>query len=393
MHDTFDFDAIIDRRAVPALKWHPMVLGEDGTDLFPAGVADMDFRAPPVVRDALQARLEHGVFGYEAWPKTLVPALINWLGQRHGWQVEKQQILRAPNVLNVLSLATNVFTNPGDGIIIQPPVFFDFHDIIHENHREILNNPLLFANGRYEIDFAGLAEIAARPNARMLYLCNPHNPVGRVWSHAELAEIDRICRAHDVLVVADEIHGDITFSGHKYTPFASLSDATAANTIAVTSPAKAFNIAACCQAFAIIPDPERRKLWQTESSRLNCNKNNAFSSAAMVAAYAQGAPWLDAVREYLAENLATLRARIAAMDRVDLVEPEGTFLAWIDFRALGLSPDALTQFLRAQAGWAVTRGQSFGIEGAGFARFNFACPHSRLVGALDQLEAALRKAF
>ncbi|HHB81428.1 MAG TPA: aminotransferase class I/II-fold pyridoxal phosphate-dependent enzyme, partial [Aliiroseovarius sp.] len=227
----FDFDEVIDRRAVPALKWHRMVLGQGGEDLFPAGVADMDFRAPPVVRDALQARLEHGILGYETWPAALVPALPRWLATHHGWEVAPEHILRAPNVLNVLSIAISVFSAPGDGVIIQPPVFFDFEDVIHENHREVLHNPLLFENGRYRPDFEGLEKLAARPEARLLFLCNPHNPVGRVWSREELSAIDRICRAHDVLVIADEIHADITFSGHAYTPFASLGPAAAANCI------------------------------------------------------------------------------------------------------------------------------------------------------------------
>ncbi len=389
MTEAFDFDEAIDRRAVPALKWHRMVLGDGGEGLFPAGVADMDFRAAPVVRAAMQARLQHGVFGYEAWPDTLLPALTGWLQARHGWEVAPGHVLRAPNVLNVLSIATAVFSAPGEEVIIQPPVFFDFEDVIGENHRKVLHNPLLFENGRYRMDLAGLETLAARPEARILYLCNPHNPVGRVWSRAELDAVDRICRAHDVLVVADEIHGDITFAPHAYTPFASLGPAAAANCISAISPAKAFNIAACCQAFAVVADEARRKAYQAESSRRNANKNNAFASAAMVAAYSEGAPWLDAARAYLADNLALLRQRLAPLPGVTLIEPEGTFLAWLDFRALGLEPAALTAFLRERAGWAVTRGEAFGPGGAGFARFNFACPRMRLAGALDQLEAAL----
>ncbi len=384
-----EFDEVIDRRAVPALKWHRAVLGEGGEKLFAAGVADMDFRAAPVIRQALQARLAHGVFGYEAWPDALVEALTGWLAARHGWQVAPEQVLRAPNVLNILSIVAATFTAPGDGIIIQPPVFFDFADVIRENRREILTNPLLFENGRYRPDLAGLERLAARKEARMLFLCNPHNPVGRAWSREELGEIDRICRAHGVLVVADEIHADITLAGHVHTPFASLGPGAAANCISAVSPAKAFNIAACCQAFAIIPDAARRQRYQAESSRMNANKNNAFSSAAMVAAYREGAPWLAAVRAYLGQNLVLLRTRIAAMEGVELVEPEATFLAWLDFRALGLTPEALTAFLRREAGWAVTRGEAFGPEGAGFARFNFACPRSRLEAALERLQAAL----
>ena len=290
----FDFDEEIDRRAVPALKHHRRVLGADGMDLFPGGVADMDFRVAPCITQAISHRAAHGVFGYEAVPDGLLPALTGWLAARHGWQVDPDHILRAPNVLNALAMAVNLFSDPGEGIIVQPPVFFDFADIIAENGRRMVENPLILREGRYEMDFDGLARVAADPGTRMIFLCNPHNPVGRVWTRDELTRLGAICRAHDVLVVADEIHGDITFAGHRYTPFASLSDADAQNAITCLSPAKSFNIAACCAAFTVVPDAARRAAFQAENSRLTVNKNNAFASAAMEAAYAGGGPWLDA---------------------------------------------------------------------------------------------------
>ncbi|VAW03051.1 Cystathionine beta-lyase [hydrothermal vent metagenome] len=385
----FDFDKEIDRRAVPALKWHPMVLGADGADLFPAGVADMDFRAPPPVITALQQRLDHGVFGYETVPEGLMPALIGWLQTRHDWQVDPGHILRAPNVLDSLAIAASLFTGPGDGIIVQPPVFFDFFDIITENHRIAVNNPLVLRDGRYEMDFGGLERLAADPRNRMLYLCNPHNPVGRVWTRDELGRLDAICRHHDVLVISDEIHGDITFDGHAYTPFATLGISAALNSITCISPAKSFNIASCCSAFTVITDDTRRRAFQAENSRLTVNKNNAFASVAMQAAYRDGAPWLEAVIAYLDGNLSLLRTRLADLPAVTLIEPEGTFLVWLDFNALGFAPDDLTAFLRQKAGWAVTRGISFGLEGAGFARLNIACTRAKLNKALDRLSSAL----
>ena len=385
----FSFDEETDRRAVPALKWHPMVLGKDGAGLFPAGVADMDFRAPPPVIAALQERLDHGIFGYETMPSGLLPALVGWLQTRHAWTVNPEHILRAPNVLDSLAIAATLFSGKGDGIIVQPPVFFDFFDIITENHRNVAANPLILNGGRYEMDFDGLETLAADPRNRILFLCNPHNPVGRVWSREELAELDRICRRHDVLVVSDEIHGDITYAGHPFTPFASLGAKAAANSVTCISPAKSFNIASCCSAFTIVPDDVRRKLFQTENSRLTVNKNNAFASVAMLAAYRDGAPWLEAVIDYLHGNLALLRARLADLPGITMIEPEGTFLVWLDFRALGLAPDDLTAFLRGQAGWAVTRGIAFGPEGAGFARLNIACTRARLANALDHLTQAI----
>ncbi len=389
MAEHFDFDEVIDRREVPALKVHSMVLGADGMDLFPAGVADMDFRAPKPVLDAILRRLEHGVFGYETVPDRLLPALIAWVKKRHGWGLNPNHILRAPNVLNSLSMSANLFTEPGDGIIVQPPVFFDFADIIAENGRSMVENPLVLSSGRYEMDFDGLETCAADPRTKMLFLCNPHNPVGRVWKKTELAKLGVICRRNGVVVVSDEIHGDITFQDHTYTPFASISEADALNSITCLSPAKSFNIAACCSAFTVVPDDNRRNAFRAENSRLTVNKNNAFASVAMEAAYNDGGPWLDAAIAYIEGNLSLVRARLAGIPEVSLIEPEGTFLLWLDFRHLGLSPDDLTQFLRHEAGWAITRGVAFGDSGAGFGRLNIACPRDRLEKALDRLVHAI----
>ncbi len=385
----FNFDEEIDRREVPALKMHPMVLGEDGAGLFAAGVADMDFRVAEPILAAMQKRLDHGVFGYEAWPDGLVPALTNWLRVRHGWQVDQGDILRAPNVLNTLATAASLFTDAGDGIIIQPPVFFDFFDILRENDRRVVANPLLLKDGRYEMDFEGLERVAEDESVKMLFLCNPHNPVGRVWSRAELQRLGDICGRNNVLVVADEIHGDITYEGHDYTPFAALGKEYAQNCIACISPAKSFNIASCSGAFAVIANAARRAAFKAENSRLTVNKNNAFASVAMMAAYREAAPWLDAVRAYLAQNIAMVRNSLAEIPGVEMIEPEGTFLLWLDFRGLGMSADALNIFLRKSAGWAVTWGQAFGVQGEGFARVNIACTRARLERALDQLAEAV----
>ena len=385
----FNFDEEIDRREVPALKVHPMVVGADGAGLFAAGVADMDFKVAPPILAAMQKRLEHGVFGYEAWPDGLLPALTGWLQKRHGWRVDQGDILRAPNVLNTLATAAALFTDAGDGILIQPPVFFDFFDILRENNRRVVENPLILECGRYVVDFEGLEQLSQDKSIKMLFLCNPHNPVGRVWSREELQKIGDICGRNGVLVVSDEIHGDITYEGHDYTPFASLGEGYAQNCIACVSPAKSFNIASCSGAFTIIADAARRKAFKAENSRLTVSKNNAFASVAMMAAYRDGAAWLDAARAYLAENIALVRNKLEGISGVEMIEPEGTFLLWLDFRGLGLSPDDLTAFLRGKAGWAVTRGQAFGREGEGFARVNIACTRARLEAALDQLCTAL----
>lgn len=381
-------DEDIDRREVPALKVHPNVLGEDDEALFAASVADMDFKAPPPVLAALHQRLQHEVLGYEAVPDGLISALTGWLSTRHAWQVEGEQILRAPNVLNALAIAVSLFTDEGDGVIVQPPVFFDFFDIVRDNRRRLVCNPLTLERGAYRMDFDDLDRKASDPRTKMILLCTPHNPVGRVWSAQELTTLGDICARHGVLVVADEIHADIVFPGHRHTPFAALGPSYAQNCITCVSPAKSFNIASCCCAFTVISHADRRKRFQAENSRLTVNKNNAFANVAMQAAYREGAPWLDEVLTYLQGNVAFVKERLADIPGIELVAPQGTFLLWMDFRQLGLSPDDLTAFLRTQAGWVVTRGHAFGAEGNGFARVNIACTRARLTAALQRLAEA-----
>lgn len=386
----FDFDISINRREVPTLKTHSIVLGEDGDALFAAGVADMDFKVAPPILDALQKRLRHEVFGYETVPDGLIPALQEWLGRRHQWHVSVEQVLRAPNALNSLAIATSLFSGPGDGIIVQPPVFFDFYDVVRENQRALVRNPLVLKDGRYEMDFDGLEALAKMPANKILFLCNPHNPVGRAWTREELTRLGEICVRHNVLVVSDELHGDIVYPGHSYAPFASLGPAYAENSVTVLSPAKSFNIASCCSAFTIVPDEARRSAFEKENSRLTVNKNNAFSNVAMEAAFREGGPWLDAVIDYLQHNLSELRERISTISQLRLVDPEATFLVWMDFRGLKLKPNDLHRFLRYGARWELTRGSAFGQEGAGFMRLNIACRRERLVRALDDLDKAIR---
>ena len=383
------FDEEINRREVPALKTHPMVVGQDGENLFAAGVADMDFKAAPPVIEAMQKRLDHGVFGYETVPAGLIPALMRWLQNQHNWEVQADHILTSPNILTALAMAASLFTDEGDAVIVQPPVFFDFFDVLNENHREIVQNPLIFDQGRYRIDFDDLENRAASPKTKMIYLCNPHNPVGRVWNELELRTLGDICNRHGVLVVSDEMHADLAFSGHKYTPFASLGAEYAENCITCISPAKTFNIASCCAAFTLIANDDMRKAFQIENSRLSVNKNNPFANVAMEAAYSSGAPWLEAVISYLESNVAMVRNSLRNIPGIELVEPEGTFLLWINFNGLEMEPDELYAFLRNEAKWSITRGHSFGKEGNGFARVNIACTRAKLQTALGNLERAV----
>ncbi len=386
---TSRFDEYINRRDVPSLKVHPSVLGPDGESLFAAGVADMDFRASPPVLEALQTRLNHGVFGYETVPDGLMPALVRWLYSRYGWRIDASHVLRSPNILNALAIAASLFTEEQDGVIVQPPVFFDFFDVLRENNRRLVSNPLLLESGRYRMDLDDLENKASDSRTKMMYLCNPHNPVGRVWTREELQSLGDICARNGVLVVSDEIHGDITFSDLRYTPFCSLGADYASNCVSCLSPAKSFNIASCCSAFTVIADDEKRNAFRAENSRLTVNKNNAFASVAMEAAYRDGGPWLDEALAYLEKNVELVRNRLKNASDVELIEPEGTFLLWLDFRKLNLGSEDLVVFLREKAKWAVTPGHAFGAEGSGFVRLNIACRRANLDAACNQLLKAL----
>jgi cystathionine beta-lyase len=288
-------------------------------------------------------------------------------------------------------MAASLFTEEGDAVIVQPPVFFDFFDVLNENHRQIVENPLILDQGRYRMDFEDLENKASSPRTKMIYLCNPHNPVGRVWSADELRTLGDICRRHGVLVVTDEMHADLVLYGNRYTPFASLGAQYANNCISCISPAKTFNIASCCAAFTLIANDDMRKAFQSENSRLSVNKNNPFANVAMQAAYSSGAPWLEAVIAYLEGNVQMVRDTLNDLPGVELIEPEGTFLLWVNFNGLGLELNELYTFLRREAKWSITRGLSFGKQGNGFARVNIACTRATLETALGNLALAVGK--
>ena len=375
---------------------------------------------------SLQQRFQHPLLGYEAVPDGLYPAFGEWMGRRHGWNPlthhhhhqrhddnnKGSVILRAPNVLNALSMALCAFTEPGECVVVQPPVFFDFYDILKENHRTVVENPLEYNReaGRYFMNLPHLKELLISSfnnennenKIKLMFLCNPHNPIGRVWTKQELQNLAVICRQHNILIVSDEIHADLCFGKEKgddaTTPsFTSMASIDPDHCIALHSPAKTFNIASCCSAFTIILNKELRTQMQTENSRLTVSKNNAFASVAMEAAYRNGDAWVDAMLDYVKGNIQLLHRRLldsATMShRIRLVQPQGTFLVWLDCRDLGVDDSdgyALRTWFRNHAGWAVTRGTAFGKEqGHGFVRVNLACPRQRLVRALDRLEKAV----
>lgn len=391
--EIINLDEVIDRTEAPTLKFDgdmmESIFGE--RDLWPSWVADMDFKASPEVLAALSRRLSHGVFGYENSSDALPNAVSSWYEKRHNWSFSTDQIVFTPRTLNSIAVAINLFSDAGEGVIVQPPVFYDFKKIISANKRRFVKNPLKFEHGKYQMDFDNLEKVTAAPNNKLLILCNPHNPLGRVWSKQDLLTLSEICISNGVYIIADEIHGDICYQ-NKYTPLASVSKNAALNCASCISPIKSFNLAGVANSMVVIYDDEKRKRFKDWYDRLDVNKNNVFSNAAMLAAYTDGASWLDQVIDYLTLNIEILRNFLQQkIPLVKLVEPEGTYLLWLDFRELGLDPKQLQAFLVHEAHIASNPGHWFGREGVGFARINIACPQSILITALEQLESAVNK--
>lgn len=389
-----DFDEYIDRSQYPTLKWSKAFLLEyfGNEEAIPMSVADMDIKAPPAVIEHLQKRVAHGIYGYESRPESYYVALEAWYENRYGWRIDRRHIEPCPSILNAISILINQRSDEGDGVILQPPVFFEFKMVVRSNGRKVVKNPLRLVDGRYQIDFDDLERKASDPDNTVLILCSPHNPVGRVWTETELRRIAEICGRHDVFVIADEIHGDFVFPPHRYVPFLTVSEQAAQNGAACISPAKTFNISGMVDAMAIIPNDSHRSQFHGFAHRHQINKVNVFASAAMEAAYRDGGEWLDALLVYIQGNVDLIREFLEKNDiGVSLVEPEGTFLAWLDFRDLGLEVKELERLLAEEAGLALSPGYWFGREGAGFARMTIACPRETVRTALDHLAVAVEK--
>ncbi|MDM8530851.1 MalY/PatB family protein [Anaerolineales bacterium HSG25] len=387
-----NFDTYIDRNQYPTMKWSREFLAEHfgNEEAIPMSVADMDLKAPPAVIEQLQKRTAHGVFGYEYIPDSYFIALENWYKNRHGWHINRQHLETCPSILNAISILINQHSNINDGVILQTPVFFEFRMVIKSNNRKIVKNPLKLVEGKYHIDFDDLEAKAGDPNNKILILCNPHNPVGRVWSKTELEQITAICKRHNLFVIADEIHGDFAFPPHQYTPYLTVSADTMPNVATCISPAKTFNIAGMVDAITIIPHEAHRHQFHEFAHRYQINKTNVFSSIAIETAYKHGADWLDSLLVYLQGNINMIREHLQKNSiNVSLIDPEGTFLVWLDFRKLGLEAKELEQFLAHDAKIAVSPGYWFGREGAGFARMTIGCPQKTVQRALDNLTNAV----
>ena len=374
------------------MKWSRAFLAEHfgNEDAVPMSVADMDLQAPPSVIEQLQERAAHGIYGYEYKPESYFTVLESWYQNRHDWILDRQHTESCPSILNAVAILINQHSETGNGVILQPPVFFEFRMVIRSNNRRIVKNPLRLVEGQYQMDFEDLEANAADPNNKILILCNPHNPVGRVWTEAELKKVAVICERHDVFVIADEIHGDFAFPPFRYVPFLTVSDSAAQNAAACLSPGKTFSISGIVDAISIIPNEAHRHQFHDFAHRYQINKNNVFALAAIEAAYKDGAGWLDELLVYLQGNVDLIRDFLQEKDtKVSLIDPEGTFLAWLDFRELGLDAKVLEKFLAHEANIALSPGYWFGREGAGFARMTIGCPRSTIRRSLENLATAV----
>lgn len=382
----YNFDELIPRRGTNSYKWDTPK--EEG--VLPMWVADMDFRTAPDIIEALQERVRHGIFGYTKVPETYYEAVTGWFMKRHGWQIEHDWILYTIGVVPAVSAVIKALTSPGDKVIVQTPVYNCFFSSIRNNGCEIDSNRLIYKDGHYTIDFKDLERRAADPKAKILLLCNPHNPAGRVWTPDELRQVGEICLKHGVFVISDEIHCELTYEGHDYTPFASISEVFRHNSVTCVSASKAFNIAGLQIANIICDSLElRRRIDKAININEVCDVN-PFGVIATITAYNKCGDWLDALRRYLWKNYETVKSFFSEyLLQFPILPLEGTYLVWIDCGITGLKSEELADRLLKQEKLMVSPGIEYGAGGDNFLRLNIACPRSRLIDGLKRLKQGL----
>lgn len=388
----YNFDEIIDRKGTNSAKWSKELLEQrfgDG-ELLPLWIADMDFKCPKPVVDALVERAKHGIYGYSERTSPYYQSIINWNKRGNNWGIKKEWILFTPGIVSALNLLVQTFSFPGDKVIIQNPVYYPFIAAILNNGRHIQYNSLKHENGRYTMDYKDLEEKAKDPRVKLLILCSPHNPVGRVWTKEELTKLGRICIKNNIIVISDEIHSDLILKGYRHTPFASISEEFAQHSVTCTSPSKTFNLAGLQTSNIIIPN-ERLRVYFSQILQSNHVKSpNVFGIVALRTAYNKGEEWLEQVLEYLNKNACFIEKFVEEkMPEVKYTKPEGTYLAWLDFAAIGKDEKELEIIIQKKAKVALDEGYIFGKGGERFERINFACPQSILEKALDRIEKAI----
>lgn len=387
MTDSFDFDHIISREGTDSLKYDMRQSLFGRADVLPMWVADMDFPTPPAVTRALTNRAKHPIFGYTNYPESLYDALIHWFKQRHGWEIRREWIIMCPGVVPTLHAAVMAFTAPSESVIVQPPVYFPFFTSVTNTGRRLINNALLLKNNQYEIDFDHLEQCAK--DARLLLLCSPHNPVGRVWQPKELEMILKVAKKHNLVVFSDEIHADLIYPEHKHHVLATLAEPTD-NIITAVAPSKTFNIPGLGLSALIVPDKNHRTAIHQAFETMHVSAANPFSIIAFETAYNEGEAWLDALLAYLTTTRDFVAGYLKThLPQIKLIAPEGTYLLWLDCRALQLNDHELKKFFIEEAGLGLSPGTLFGEGGSGFMRMNIGAPQQVVANALDNLAKAL----
>ncbi len=387
---TYDFHEEIDRHNTGSLKYDFSVERGRPADVLPLWVADMDFRVPQCVLDALQSRVEHGIFGYSDVKADYGEAVIDWFSNRFHWHPELEWLVKTPGVVFALAMAVRALTVPGDAVLIQTPVYYPFYEVIRDNDRRLVENPLIYQDGNYTIDFADFEKKIVENEVKLFLLCSPHNPVCRVWSKEELRQLGAICEKHHVYVVSDEIHCDFAFPEHPHTVFLAANPQLAGQTVICTAPSKTFNLAGLQISNIFIPDATIRAKIVKQIDSCGYSQLNVMGLVACQAAYRGGADWLEACKAYMRENLDFLREYLREyLPQIRLVEPEGTYFAWLDCSGLGLSKKELNNLVVQQAKLWLDAGHIFGQQSAQFQRMVLACTRSTLQQALDRLKNAV----
>ena len=382
----YDFDEVIPRRGTNSYKWDT----ETEEDVLPMWVADMDFRTAPAVVDALKKRVEHGIFGYTKVPSEYYDSIVDWFERKHNWTIERDWIIYTTGVVPALSAIIKALTSPGDKILVQTPVYNCFFSSIRNNGCEIVTNPLIYINGTYQINFDDLEKKAADPKVKLLLLCNPHNPAGRVWTKQELVRIGKICLQNGILIVADEIHCELVFPGHTYTPFASVSEEFLMYSVTCTSPSKAFNLAGLQIANIISADTNIRMRIEKAINVNEVCDVNPFGIEALMAAYNNSEEWLDKLNHYLFANYNYLKNYFKEhLPQFPVIRLEGTYLAWIDCSVLKLSSKEIVKTLLKRGKIRMNEGSLYGEAGDHFIRINIACPRQTLIDGLNRIRRAL----
>jgi cystathionine beta-lyase len=384
----YNFNEIISRKGSNSIKHDILteVFGKE--ELIPMWVADMDFKTPDFILNAIRQRVNHEFLGYTFRNESIYLSITEWLKKRHQWEIKKDWISFSPGVVPALAMIVLAYTKPGDKIIIQPPVYFPFFSTVLNNGRQLIQNQLLYKNNKYSFDFSELKkQIDTR--TKMILLSNPHNPVGRVWSKSELEELATICLKNGILLVSDEIHSDIVFHNYKHIPLASISEEIANSTITTFAPSKTFNIAGLSTSFLVISNAKLKSVYDNFIDDLHLKNGNIFGNIALESAYRNGENWLAEMIAQIESNTAIVREFAQVhRDKMDLVEPESTYLLWLDFKKLKLDDNTLRDFIIDSAKLGLNPGTQFGIGGSGFQRMNVACPAPIVNKAMEQLESA-----